>query len=831
MSSPFDRPFEHLADCPFGQPFVASAKRALCALLAGAAVACSDPSAPPEPRGDASAAGVGAPDQDALAAGSEHGSSVTRARSGSPPTDDAPASTDPPRFATRREFAVGAKPESVAAADFDGDGRAELVAAVADPGELVVRRGSRHGLEEAATRITIDPWPLAPLVVPAGLFGASRPRLALVSRRTRTLEFVDPLSGERTPFVTLPEVPRAFALGAPARDVREDRATPETRAERAELVFACDGRTLCVVDESRRLVRSALPHALPRCVTVLADAPTHDASHRESRTAVVIGFQDSASLVVLARGTSEPRGEFVFEREIALPGFPRELTELDVDRDGDLELVVLGGDRAAWVFGFGAPGGAAAWRVAEPERLEWNTSSVPLELAHGDFDLDGAADLAVLAFADLEVSVWNDFERSGPKVASFGYVGQSALSLAAADFDGDRVLDLAIANRDATCASVVRGLARGEFEFPTLVDVATFPNSIASGDLDGDGRAEAVTVSAKVNELNVVRIRDERVERTTRLPIGPSAKALVLADLDRDTHVDAAWIASDAHGAEIELAFGDGTGAFAPRVDEPPLAIGASGDDLLALDLDGDGTIELVAANAEANELCVFSRGERGFAPAPVRLACAAAPVALAASAAASAPRESGAAPTSAPAPAPALAVALAGPGPRTGVARIELARTPNGKWSLVEREFVGLRGVPLDVAFARLDAASSKLDERALVVLGADSRDAANGWLRVVRGGAIAEQHVPGLKSSRLAVGDVDQDGHDDVLVASLNAHTVNLWLARAGKLVAQPSLGAGLGVLDVALGDADGDGRPDVFACDAFGDDVALLRNVAAH
>lgn len=718
-----------------------------------------------------------------------------------------------PRFVTRREFAVGAKPESVAAADFDGDGCAELVATVTEPGELVVRRGSRNGLADSATRIAIDPWPLTPLVVPAGRFGGSRPRLALASRRTRTLEFVEPLSGERTSFATLPEIPRAFALRAPDHE------------ERAELVFACDGRTLCVVDESRDVARAALPHALPRCVAVLADVAPSDRELDLPNTAVVIGFQDSASLVVLARDSTQPRGEYAFERELALPGFPRDLTELDVDRDGDLELVVLGGDRAAWIFGFGEPDDSAAWRVAQPERLEWSTSNVPLELAHGDFDLDGTADLAVLSFADLEVAVWNGFERAGPRVASFGYVGQSALSLAAADFDGDRVLDLAVANRDATCTSVVRGVGRAEFEYPTLVDVATFPNSIACADLDGDGRAEAVTVSAKVDELDVVRVHERRVERTTRLPIGPSAKALVLADLDRDTHVDAAWIASDAHGAQIELAFGGGTGALAPRATEPPLAIGASGDDLLALDLDGDGALELVAANAEASELCVFTRAEHGFAREPARLACATAPVALAASQASSAQNGGERVATGAA----VLAVALAGPGARTGVARIELTRSSSGVWTLVEREFVGLRGVPLDVGLAVLDDASSKRGERALVVLGADSRDSANGWLRVVRAGAITEQHVPGLKSSRLAVGDVDLDGFDDVLVASLNAHTVNLWLARTGRLLAQPSLGAGLGVLDVALGDADGDRRPDVFACDAFGDDVALLRNVA--
>ncbi|MCC6409491.1 MAG: VCBS repeat-containing protein [Planctomycetes bacterium] len=727
--------------------------------------------------------------------------SATVARADAAP---APATGAPLQFLTRLEYDAGGKPETVAAADFDGDGSSELVAALLDPGRLVVWRGSTFGPVEPPTSVAIDAWPLAPLVVPAQRFGAPRPRLAVASRATKSLAFVEPLAGTTERVLTFDAVPRAAALGDLGADGR------------LELAFACDGRALVLVDEAGARTVAQLPPDLPRCVAVLADG-----------SGVVVGFQDSQTLALLTRDAA---GALALERELALAGFPRRVAEIDLDRDGDQELVVLGGDRAAWVYGFAEKGGSRAWRRDGARALEWSTSQVPLDLAIGDGDGDGALDLAVLAFADLEAALWCGFDASGPKVTAAGYVGQSALSLTAGDFDGDRALDLAIANRDANRISVVRGDGRGGLVWPSSADVATFPTSIATADLDGDRRAEGVSVSAKLCALDVVRWNGKELERVSRLPIGPAAQALVTADLDGDGHVDAAWITSDAHGAQIELAFGDGTSALASRASEPPLAIGASGEDLVALDLDGDGGLELVAANSEANELCVFRRdaAARCFAAEPARVALGPAPVALAPCGGSPAVPvghgSSGSPPDRATGPRGELAVALAGPGPRTGVARIALTRDASGAWHLSERSHVPLRGVPLDIAAPRLSLAGGEL-----VVLGSDSRDSANGWLRVVRDGAVVSSRTPGLKCAQLAIGDLDGDLQDDVVVASLNSHAVNLWLGRAGELVPEPNLGAGLGVLDVALGDADGDGRLDVFVANAFGDDVSLVLNPA--
>jgi hypothetical protein len=585
----------------------------------------------------------------------------------------------------------------------DGDGCAELVAVLAEAGKLVTWRGARRGFADAPTALGVDPWPLAPLLVPAGHFGATTPCLALASRATKRLELVAPLSGVREPLTTLAEIPRAAALG----DLRGDASLV--------LALACDGRTLAVLDEARRGTSVAVPHDLARCVTVLAGG-----------RAIVVGFQESQSLAVLA---VDDAGAWSVERELALPGFPRRACELDVDRDGDRELVVLGGDRAAWIFGFGEPGDSRAWRRDGAARLDWTTSKVPLDVAAGDFDGDGRGDLAVLAFADLEASLWCGFERSGPTVRTSGYAGQNALAIASGDFDGDGELDLAVANRDAQRVSVVRGLGRGELAWPLFADVATFPNGIVAGDLDGDGRAECVTVSAKTCAFDVVRFDGGRIASVQRTPIGPSAQTPVLGDLDGDARLDVAWIASDAHGARIECAFGDGRGALATDERRATLGIGASGADLAALDLDGDGALELVAANPEANELCVFERGGAAwFTSEPARLALAAAPNALAATG-----------------PRGELAVALAGPAPRAGVALVTLARDAAGHWTLVERAFVALAGVPLDVVAAKLSATGGEL-----VVLGSDARDSATGWLAIVRDGAVRARYTPGLKIGR---------------------------------------------------------------------------------
>ena len=62
--------------------------------------------------------------------------------------------------------------------------------------------------------------------------------------------------------------------------------------------------------------------------------------------------------------------------------------------------------------------------------------------------------------------------------------------------------------------------------------------------------------------------------------------------------------------------------------------------------------------------------------------------------------------------------------------------------------------------------------------------------------------------------------------MVGAQNSHHVNLFRTVKDGLARRPDLGTGLGVLDVAIVDLDGDGWPEVVSVNSFADDVSIVR-----
>ena len=134
------------------------------------------------------------------------------------PPQETPARPSPP-FATRREHALSIKPTALLAADLDGDGRPDLLAAGAETGELLVWRGGAGALGEPDRTVKVGGWPLAPLAVPAAPGG--RVLVAVASRERKQLAFHDLFGADpEKPVlrIDLGSVPRALAVGDLARD-------------------------------------------------------------------------------------------------------------------------------------------------------------------------------------------------------------------------------------------------------------------------------------------------------------------------------------------------------------------------------------------------------------------------------------------------------------------------------------------------------------------------------------------------------------------------------------------------------------------------------------
>lgn len=148
--------------------------------------------------------------------------------------------------------------------------------------------------------------------------------------------------------------------------------------------------------------------------------------------------------------------------------------------------------------------------------------------------------------------------------------------------------------------AVLRVLVRGREV--TLIDRGSVADdavgSVAGGDFDGDGRADVVFMSGGVATLHGDALG---AAQARALPaVRDEGGTLTAVDLEGDGDLD--LVASWASGA-VELLANPGDGAFAPPVPLPAAMVEQAGP--LVGDVDGDGDADLVMFTAVAGRLAV----------------------------------------------------------------------------------------------------------------------------------------------------------------------------------------------------------------------------------
>jgi hypothetical protein len=228
-----------------------------------------------------------------------------------------------------------------------------------------------------------------------------------------------------------------------------------------------------------------------------------------------------------------------------------------------------------------------------------------------DFDGDGHADLAVANGDDATVSILLN-EGDGRFRAQVTYATSPLpLSIAVADFDGDGVPDLAVAcaggASPGTTVSVLRGNGDGTFAPKTDVPVFLGPWTVVAADVNGDGKPDLVSgnwlvypvasssVSVSLNDGNG-GFESAMTDQTSY----SAPRSLALGDLDGDGALDLVVANADAVGFTVQLGHGDGTFGATTAY-----AMDASPSALLLADFDGDGRLDVAVASESGNDVVV----------------------------------------------------------------------------------------------------------------------------------------------------------------------------------------------------------------------------------
>ncbi len=300
------------------------------------------------------------------------------------------------------------------------------------------------------------------------------------------------------------------------------------------------------------------------------------------------------------------------------------LSAADLDGDGDLDLASANqfSDNLALFFQ-GSPGS-----FDPSPRVVGGLPATdgPRSVAAADLDGDGDQDLVSANFGKDDLTIFLQSEpatfESSPIVLGDTPTREGPVSVAATDLDGD--LDLVAANSDGDDLTVFFQDGPGDYEPPfDLGDPTTTkgPACVTAADLDVDGDRDLVSANFDGDDLTV--FFQEGPRSFAPLVLGGSLttkgpRSVAAADLDVDGDPD--LVSANSEGDDLTVFFQEGPRSFAP------LALGGSPTtkgprSVAAADLDGDGDLDLVAANLVGQDLTVFlQRWPRSFAPNPLVL-------------------------------------------------------------------------------------------------------------------------------------------------------------------------------------------------------------------
>jgi hypothetical protein len=529
------------------------------------------------------------------------------------------------------------------------------------------------------------------------------------------------------------------------------------------------------------------------------------------------------------------------------------LTVGDLDQDGRDDLALLAENELVFVCQT-SPGS-----LGEPERVP-HTASKPWLIKAIDVDGNGASDLLILDTESdhpIHIRFATDEKKLGPeqrfavelpRAFAYGQIdgkggmelltieaqsgrtkvltldqsgtdeankrgrlaffalpqgNERGRSLAIGDLNGDHRKDVVVT--DPTNAQVWvylqtgrSGLSAGQ-TFPSLVGAKT----VHLSDLDGDGTDEVYVLSEQEKQVGRSELVRGRLSFPKPLPIAGEPVAMDLADLDGDHTPEVLYVARTKPGAdsfELRALARDRSGSFHPfRWGEAEMvALGgvtAVPAALKTLDLNHDGQTDLLIFNQYGSPMLLL--GKKGEPPRPAT---------------------GGLGPLTGASPAGVSLMSL--DGPAVIVAQNTFARRvaldAQGHWDIKDQYNTGRNSAQvLGAAALDTDGDGSKeivlLDRTSKSLLFLNLKD---GVYRP--GGSLL---LGTINFQGMHVADLDGDGRDDLLIAGSDRFGVlqtGLKGQRLKSIASYEPRRNEARIADLAVGDVNGDGAPDVVFTD---------------
>jgi hypothetical protein len=318
----------------------------------------------------------------------------------------------------------------------------------------------------------------------------------------------------------------------------------------------------------------------------------------------------SGGLVTLYLGAGN--GTFTQGNSYVTIGGAFMLSAGDVDGDGNLDILV--GEANGGLYGpdFNSGGlmqalmGDGDGTFADAQAYnngvyDSNASASSSPVAVADFHGEGHQDVLMVTNTELELLTNNG---SGTLTASAGISGTTPTQVATADMNGDGKADAVFVEGSYSSGdfdvAVALGQGNGEFATKTTTSIAGAATHIVTGDFNGDGKTDvAVAVSNEVylllNEGNGILAAPVLVA-TEPDPVTGLAASSLRSNGIFDLVVTEAQLNNPTEAGEVGILLGNGNGTFGPQSN---ITIYYLPEALAVGDMNNDGVPDLVVVSSD----------------------------------------------------------------------------------------------------------------------------------------------------------------------------------------------------------------------------------------
>lgn len=548
--------------------------------------------------------------------------------------------------------------------------------------------------------------------------------------------------------------------------------------------------------------------------------------HNRRHTIQTLWFFVAATLFLTAANYKFVHGatpDFAAGQSFATGVNPRAVATGDLNNDGRLDFATanLNSNTVSVFINTTAPGSVVS---AFTDKKDFGTGVEPVAVTLIDANGDGKLDLAVVNFASNSISILLNTTAPGALTPAFAVkqdfaAGDGPLFAAVGDVNSDGKPDLAVVDvLTNTCSVLLNTTAPGAVA-PSFAAKQEFgtelgPNCVQMGDLNGDGKVDlaitnfisgTITILVNTTLPNATQVTFGELQSLT-IDGGPAF--ISLGDLNSDGKLDIAAANTDVSTVTVLLnstATGNATASFGDNQD---FATGVVPLSIAIADLDNDGRLDLAIANRNSNNVSVLVNTtkpgdttssfdtKRDFATDNTPIFVRADDI-----------NADG-----------KLDLVVANLNSNRVSVLLSTLEQGTATPTFADKQDVPVGSNPRSVAVGDLNG-----DGRSdLAIANTSSNSVSVLFNATLPGAAITaftarRDFATGLAPVFVGIGDFNLDGKADVAIANINSSTVSILVNRTvpGSTVpdfVKQDFRAGDGPLFIAVGDLNGDGKPDM-------------------